>query len=367
MDVFYNRAMETDRNMTVVLLSLFQEIAYLPENKFKALDGMGATGIRGLRIAMEVPGSSVTINDVNPKALDLIAENIVLNGSMNVSTTRQDIRKILCEDRFDYVDVDPFGSPAPYVEYALHSLGRKGVLAITATDTATLFGSYPKTCLRRYDSISLRCFLSHEIGLRILLGYVIRKAASNDLCALPLLSYSHDHYYRAYFYVEKGAAKADLLLNDIRYLLYDRNDIDWFFQERDWMNHPRNLEKSPEVDFEMAGPLYSGGLIHPAISNEISKSDIKAALSEKGTANKAMKILITLAGEAEALPLFFCTHELGRKWGKAPPPMGKLLSTLDEQGITACRTHFSPTAIKLHKKHIGETGNICRIMETLFE
>ena len=244
MDVFYNRAMETDRNMTVVLLRLFQKAGYLPIEKFKALDGMGATGIRGLRIAMEVPGSSVTINDVNPHAVDLIAENIGMNGSMNVSTTRQDIRNILCENRFDYVDVDPFGSPAPYVEYALHSLGRKGVLAITATDTATLFGSYPQTCLRRYDSVSLRCFLSHEIGLRILLGYVIRKAASNDLCALPLLSYSHDHYYRAYFSVEKGARKADLLLNDIQYLIYDRKDIAWLFVKRGGLQQHLKLQKS---------------------------------------------------------------------------------------------------------------------------
>jgi len=366
MDVFYNRAMETDRTMTVFLLRLFQAAGYLPEDKFKALDGMGATGIRGLRIAVEVPGSEVIINDVNPAAVDLIAENTELNGAMNVSTTRQDVRNILCENRFDYVDMDPFGSPAPYVEYALHSLGRKGVLAITATDTATLFGSYPQTCLRRYDSISLRCFLSHEIGLRILLGYVIRKAASNDLCALPLLSYSHDHYYRAYFRVEKGAAKANELLNDIRHLLYDRKDMHWQFVERGRKQQFPKLQTSSNGDLEMAGPLYSGALVHPVISKAVRESDIENAFGENGTGKKAMKILQTLAGETETLPLFFCTHELGRKWGKAPPPMDKLLSTLDERGISACRTHFSPTAVKIHERHLGETEEICRIMETLF-
>jgi len=366
MDVFYNRAMETDRNMTVVLLRLFQDAGYLPEEKFNALDGMGATGIRGLRIAMEVPGSKVTINDVNPVAADLIAENIGLNGLTDVATSRQDIRKILCENRFDYVDIDPFGSPAPYVDYALHSLGRKGLLAITATDTATLFGSYPKTCLRRYDSISLRCFLSHEIGLRILLGYVIRKAASNDLCALPLLSYSHDHYYRAYFHVEKGAGKADALLDDIQYLLYHRKDIQWHFVKRSRIPPDSKVHKNSEEDFEMAGPLYAGGLVHPAISKAIRESDLKAAFGGAETGKKAMKILQTLEREAETLPLFLCTHELGRKSGKAPPPMEKLLSTLSKRGISACRTHFTPTAIKIHERHHGELEKIRSLIETLF-
>ena len=354
--------------MTVFLLRLFQKTGFLPKEKFNALDGMGATGIRGLRIAMEVPGSSVTINDVNPHAADLIAENIELNGSTNITKTRQDVRNVLSQNRFDYVDIDPFGSPAPYMEYALHSLGRKGILAITATDTATLFGSYPQTCKRRYDSISLRCFLSHEIGIRILLGYVIRKAASNDLCAQPLLSYSHDHYYRAYFLVEKGALKADVLLDDIRYLLYNRKDNHWCFVGRDWIRYYSKLENSSDVEFEMAGPLFFGGLIHPVVGKGLLDCDIPNSLSERktGIGNKALRILLTLSGEAETLPLFFCTHEMGRKSGKAPPPIEKLLRTLDEQGIIACRTHFSPTAVKLHQKHIGETRDICRFMETLF-
>ena len=61
--VFFNRRMELNRDATVLLLSILNPSDYL--------DAMGATGVRGIRVANEC-GIPVTINDRDPLGIDLI-------------------------------------------------------------------------------------------------------------------------------------------------------------------------------------------------------------------------------------------------------------------------------------------------------
>jgi tRNA (guanine26-N2/guanine27-N2)-dimethyltransferase len=56
--VFFNRRMEINRDATILLLSVLNPSDYV--------DAMGATGIRGLRVANET-GVPTTINDKDPK------------------------------------------------------------------------------------------------------------------------------------------------------------------------------------------------------------------------------------------------------------------------------------------------------------
>ncbi|MFZ0005100.1 MAG: tRNA (guanine(10)-N(2))-dimethyltransferase, partial [Methanoregula sp.] len=78
--VFFNRRMELNRDATVLLLSVLRPSDYI--------DAMGATGVRGLRVANEV-GIPVTINDRDPAALPLIRENVVRSG-LPVTVTCRD-------------------------------------------------------------------------------------------------------------------------------------------------------------------------------------------------------------------------------------------------------------------------------------
>ena len=52
---------------------------------------------------------------------------------------------------FDYIEIDPFGSPTDFLESSIVRLSRRGILAVTATDTAPLCGTYPNTCKRKYS------------------------------------------------------------------------------------------------------------------------------------------------------------------------------------------------------------------------
>ena len=65
--VFYNRRMELNRDATVLLLQVVHPEDYI--------DTMGATGVRGLRVAQEC-GIKVTINDRDTRAVDLIRKNV---------------------------------------------------------------------------------------------------------------------------------------------------------------------------------------------------------------------------------------------------------------------------------------------------
>lgn len=82
---------------------------------------------------------------------------------------------------FDFLDLDPFGSPVEFLDTALRSVRRNGVLAVTATDTGVLCGAYRNACLRKYLAEPIRGPLCHEAGLRILIGTVVRYAAKYDL------------------------------------------------------------------------------------------------------------------------------------------------------------------------------------------
>ena len=57
--------------------------------------------------------------------------------------------------------VDPFGSPVPFIQSAIRGCRRKGILAITATDTAPLAGAHAPKCRRRPtpDLTSMHCVL----------------------------------------------------------------------------------------------------------------------------------------------------------------------------------------------------------------
>ena len=358
--------METDRDITIILLHILRRTGEIPERSIRVLDGMGATGIRGLRIAKEFDGCQVTINDINPRAVELIKKNIKISGLDNVTSTTGDVRNILSQERFDYVDIDPFGTPAPFIEYALYSLGREGVLAITATDTATLYGSYPQTCLRRYDSLSMRCYLSHEIGLRILCGFVIRKAAIRGFCARPIFSYVHDHYYRIFFMVSKNVKETDEILEEIQFVLFDKNAHKWHFIERNHIHRWGDLNSDLPKDADLAGPLFIGGLIHSRIKEMVSSRDLEILCEGFKKCEKYKKLLDRLWKEADAMPFFYCTHEIGRSVRGAPAPINKILQRLEERGISGYRTHFSPTGLKLHQKHHLERDSIREFIGGLF-
>ncbi len=205
--VFFNRRMELNRDATVLLLSVLQPSDYL--------DAMGATGVRGLRVANEC-GIPVTINDRDPAAIPLIRQNVARSG-LPVTVTCRDASSLLSEQSFDAVDIDPFGTPAPFIDAGVR--GCRRFLLVTATDTAPLCGAHLRAGIRRYFARPANTGYHAEVGLRILLGFVVRETVKYDRGIEPLFCFAREHFVRLNLMLTRGAQAADRTIAKIGFLM----------------------------------------------------------------------------------------------------------------------------------------------------
>ena len=323
--VFYNRQMEFSRDVSILLGRALFEPAW------RILDGLAASGARGLRMANECDsGGQFHLNDRNPQASELIRQNARLNGIDEATVHCRDLRGLLSEESFDYIDVDPFGTPVGFIDAAVQACHDKGVLAVTATDTAPLSGTYPKTSSRRYGAVSARSPFAHETGLRILLGHIVREAAKHDRGCEPILSFYADHYFRCHLKILKGAGKADRALKSLGFAFYDDKTL-----ARGVVSERRDVSKA-----RYAGPLWTGELHSPELLDSISVHD---AL---GTRKRCMKAIDLWCGEAGAPPLYYRVDELSKRTRRQPPRMAHLVEQLRSHGMQAVSTHFNPKGFK---------------------
>lgn len=321
-EVFYNKQMEFGRDVSVMFgREVFEEGQ-------RILDGLAASGARGLRLANECGvKADFVLNDRNLMAAVLMKQNAELNSLGHVQVVSRDLRALLAEEQFDYIDIDPFGSPVDFIDSAVQSCRNNGIIAMTATDTAPLYGAYPKTSLRRYGALSARSPFAHETGLRIIMGFLVRQAATHDRAAQPLLCYHADHYFRCYFRIKNGAAKADSALKRMGHASYDRATLD----------RSIHAERTSQKD---AGPLWTGSLL----SKDLVKA--MAATGDLGTTNRCARILDVWREEANSPPLFFVLDELARKTKKSPPKLVDFIEFLKNNGAKASKTHFDPKGVK---------------------
>ena len=107
---FYNPTFSMDRDTQIVFLKCITR-----RGVNRILDSMAATGIRGIRMAKEVEGEKeVDINDVSREAVKIIEKNVEMNR-VRVNIFNRKICSLLAERKYDYIDLDPYGSPVPFL------------------------------------------------------------------------------------------------------------------------------------------------------------------------------------------------------------------------------------------------------------
>ncbi len=315
--VFFNEQMAFNRDVSVMVLRA------LGRPSMTVADAMTATGARAVRIGNEVPGTEVTANDIDPAAIPFIERNIELNGLANVHAHRGNMVSLFAEESFDYVDLDPFGSPSLFIQSVIRGTKRKGVMAITATDTAPLDGAQAPKCRRRYQCEPVRGYLCHEGGLRILLCNIAMEVGKFDIGMRPILSFFADHYYRCYVELQQGTAACDRMLDQLGYMHYNMETLE------------RSV--SPEYDSDhKLGPFWTGPLFD---------KDLLSRMNPEGMA-KEKKCTNTLGiwrEEIDSVPYLYDLSELSRFTKLSPPSLQQMIDKLKETG-DASRTHFSPTS-----------------------
>ncbi|NXO73628.1 TRM1 dimethyltransferase, partial [Phainopepla nitens] len=108
---------------------------------------------------------------------------------------------------FDVIDLDPYGSPAPFLDAAVQAVNEGGLLCVTCTDMAVMAGNSAETCYSKYGAVSLKGKFCHEMALRIILHSLDLRANCYQRFVVPLLSVSADFYVRVFVRVFTGQAK----------------------------------------------------------------------------------------------------------------------------------------------------------------
>lgn len=319
-EAFYNSSMRLNRDISVMFLKT------LPDN-IRVLDAMGATGIRGLRYAKESGNKEIHISEITEKGVENIRRNAELNRA-EVHIHHRDANILMRELSFDFIDIDPFGSPVPFIDSAIAGLKNGGILAVTATDTAPLAGTYPTVCRRRYLAEPIHSYFGHESGLRILTGFIIRMGAMHDIAFTPLLSYYSDHYFRIFLRAKRGAKRANRAIERLKYFTYDEREVKW------------QVYPSSEQAFSRKKKVY-GPIWAEAMGEREYIERVLQAKNDRISA-ESLELLNMLRDESDSPLFFYDTDIISSILKRSPPARSRILEAIPD----AVRTHFSPLGFK---------------------
>ncbi len=310
--VFYNPVMALNRTISVLLLNA------LSNTKMQLADPLAASGVRSIRFLKELSKnkiSSIHINDYSKDAISSIKENFKLNKikSTKVQVYNKDANIFLLESfGFDYIDIDPFGTPNLFLDASIKRLARNGILAVTATDTAPLSGTFPSTCLRKYWALPQRNETMHENGLRILIRKIQLIASQYEKALTPIYSYSTEHYMRVFLRCEKGKKKVDKILKQ-------------------------------HGNYNNAGPLWLGQLWDKSIAQKIASTAKKLTyISEQ-----EKKFLNTITQESK-IPVvgFYNLPKICKKNKLTMIKQDEIIKRIKHTGYKVALTHFANNSIR---------------------
>jgi tRNA (guanine26-N2/guanine27-N2)-dimethyltransferase len=364
--VFYNPAMELNRDLAVLALQAYQKMV---GRELSVCEPLTACGIRGVRFAVEVDKvRNVFLNDINSEAAKLARFNVERNGLANCILIANEEANLFLNryaaprKRFDYIDVDPFGSPVLYIDSAVRALRDGGLLALTATDMAPLCGVHPKACIRKYSGKPLRTEYCHELSVRLLVGCLTITAAKHDIGIKVVFSHSTDHYVRVYAVSSYGARQADDSLQMMGHVLHC---FSCFHREtsKDVGSSSKTMCEECGSKLNVAGPLWLG-----KISDKDFCSLMKMEVDGKRLKQRKriLRLLSLVQGEAEASVTYYVVDRICDELNLPVPPLIEVLSEIRRAGFQAIQTHFNSRGFRTEapaaviKKVITKVTNLDR-------
>ena len=344
--VFYNPAMELNRNLAVLALQTYQKIL---GREISVCEPLTGCGIRGVRFAVEVEGvRKVFVNDINPEAAKLALLNVERNQlASRILVMNEDANLFLSRyaaprKRFDSIDIDPFGSPVPYLDTAIRALRDGGLLALTATDMAPLCGVHPKACVRKYGGKPLRTEYCHELAVRLLVGCLTTMAAKHELGIKVVFSHSTDHYIRVYAVAHHGARLADNSLQRMGYILHC---FSCFHRETFEGIVPPLKAKCVECGSKLnvAGPLWLGKISDKDFCSSM-KREAEGRRLKQG--ERILRLLSLVQGETEASITYYVVDKICDKLNLPVPPLVEVMNSIKRAGFQATPTHFNTRGVR---------------------
>jgi tRNA (guanine26-N2/guanine27-N2)-dimethyltransferase len=414
--VFFNSAAELNRDISIIAYRSFISSSISGHNRnlknkmndIAMADSLCGTGVRGLRVAVEVPEvNQVYLNDINPLAIEVARKSSVINRvedkcyfSVNEvckflldlankskisSGTDQDGKIDKIRRRFTIVDLDPFGSPANYVDCMMRSVEDGGLVSITATDTAVLCGKHPEVCLRKYYGLPLNNSYSNEIALRLLISLIALTSSRLGISIYPLFAHTNMHYIRFYAKVVLSKKQANKVFTNIGYLqhcfhcgnravsvvqprgetcglcyakvstagwlwigrIYDKDFVREMMTKTFPLQCDENIQ-AYETSVEATTDMDNKSEDNKDSYKKKAGNDLEKI--QKRKEKHLQKLFASCISEHDDIPFYFTSDEIASKLKIGPPALGSIIESLSQAGFRTSRSGLNQTAFKTEAK-----------------
>ncbi|MEE2758666.1 MAG: hypothetical protein VYA86_01665 [Candidatus Thermoplasmatota archaeon] len=352
---FHNPAMSDCRTRSVLLMDYMLDEGWFNKPNIHVIDALCATGSRINRWLNELPSNKaerlmIVGADLDEEALEYARQNCP-----GVEFRNEDSRQVLLSSGWQWVDIDPFGSPVPFLDSAMQSSARRAVMEITATDTAALTGSSASACLRRYGAKIRTDEMAHDSALRLLMATVARTAAQHDRCIIPLMSSWDSHHIRISVKVHRSIQAANVLEEQLGWRVA-KPTTDELQVATDAGLHPQGSEGEQPFcllpfshpvsrdDKRVSGPLWTGPLFDQGVLKTMT---VERAISLCG--DEAETAVRHWANEADLadVPSLIITDMLPKYCAvNGPPKIVDLVDGLENAGFKASVAKWGAPAIR---------------------
>ncbi|XP_077490410.1 tRNA methyltransferase 1 [Amblyomma americanum] len=375
-DVFYNPVQEFNRDVSIAVIQEFiavrrEEVAAEKNAqstnpqayKVSILEALAASGLRSIRYALEIEDvERIVANDYSVQAVASMRANIDHNKVGHIVVPNRGEAALLMHmhknERFDVIDLDPYGSAAPFLDSAVQAVKDRGLLLVTCTDMAILCGNSSETCRAKYGAVSLKTKCCHEMALRIVLQSIESHANRYGRYTVPLLALSVDFYVRVFVrvYTAPGIVKRSTSKLG---LVYQCSGCETFTLQP----LGRCAEKGNSFKFSPAlgppvglacmhcghkhhiggpiwiNPLHDVGFVQRLISRVLASPELY------GTSKRMLGILHMLTEELQ-VPLYFMLDRLASTVRASTPSMLQFRSALLNAGYQVSLSHACKNSVK---------------------
>eukprot|EP00611_Tribonema_gayanum_P013748 TRINITY_DN2495_c0_g1_i1.p1 TRINITY_DN2495_c0_g1~~TRINITY_DN2495_c0_g1_i1.p1 ORF type:complete len:556 (-),score=237.59 TRINITY_DN2495_c0_g1_i1:337-2004(-) len=334
-------------------------------NGIVILDALAATALRSIRYTKEIPGvRKVVANDLDAAAVEAARKNAEFNnveeGKLDVlqgDATLLMYTRRSHEQQFDVIDLDPYGSAAPFVDGAVQAVKSGGLLCVTSTDMAVLGGANTEACFAKYGSMPTKGKYLHEMALRILLHLLDSSATKYKRHVVPVLSLSIDFYVRIFVRVFDSPSQAKAATARRGYVMQSTTCSSFFVQPmcRTAGNNLKPAVMIPEAavcpqtggHMKLGGPLWTAP-IHDEqwVLALLARIERYKGGTPPATAPRIKSMLTTVSEELFDVPLHYNLADICSHLHCTAPPLPTFRAAVINAGYRISAQHKDPGAIK---------------------
>ncbi|XP_022146818.1 tRNA (guanine(26)-N(2))-dimethyltransferase [Momordica charantia] len=354
-DTFFRHESATGRDLGVLAASLYRR----SKHNLRVLDALCGCGIRSLRYLVEAEADFVWANDANDENRRVILNNLSqvtkeFGDNRRWLATNFDANRVMTEiylqkDFFDFIDVDSFGSDSTFLRSAINALKVDGLLYVTSTDGYSSGGHRPSQSLAAYGAYVRPMPFSNEIGLRMLIGGVVREASVLGYYATPLFSYYsyHGPVFRVLLRINRGKIMDHRHYGFISYCKKCGNSQVFSWTELGLMSCPCNDSRVSE-SLVVSGPLWTGPLHSADYIEDMLTLAKQWGWIGNGQGMDLEKLLQQMVDESDSkLPVgFIKLDEVASRAKVNSPPLKVMMNEMIKAGYAASRSHIASNAIK---------------------